>query len=226
MTFKLLIKKLYLIEKKIITSDLLRDYCKKLDLNYYTVIRYLISNKYLYRILKGIFYKPSVEERKFNKLDISYLDALAKALEIKGVKNWYFGLETSIKLHGLSHEYFTTDFIINDTLFRAKAISVLGRKIKFIKLKKELFGFGIIKIHKSGFLGYRRHTPSPSIVKNVSDIEKTLLDIAYLSKYAGLGVGEINNKISDLFKHCSKNKLLEYSKKYNKSMESFVKELL
>ncbi|MFH1637825.1 MAG: hypothetical protein ABIB71_05355 [Candidatus Woesearchaeota archaeon] len=209
MPIKLLIKKLYLDENRIITSNLLRNYCKKLGISYYGAIRYLISNKYLYRILRGVFYKPSVEERKFNRIDINYLDALVEALKIKRVNNWYFGLETAIKLNNLTHEYFTTDFIINDIIFRAKAITLFGHKIKFIKLKGNLFDFGISK-NKINF----------------SNPEKTLLDIVYLSRYGGLGKSEINSKISGLLGHCSRNRLLKYSKKYNKSVESFVRELL
>lgn len=206
MSIKILIKKLYLIEEKIITSDLIREYCKKLKLDYKITITYLTNNKYLHRILRGIFYKPSIEERKLKKIDIDYREAISKALRIKGIKNWYFGLETTIKLNNYSHEYFTTDFIINDTIARTKSMKILGHKIKFIKLKKNLFKFGI--------------------KKNVSEIEKTVLDIVYLSKYRRLSDKEIKNKVTELLKHCSKEKILKYSKSYNKSVSTFMEEIL
>ena len=47
MTYKLLIKKLYLDEKKFIERDLIREYSTKLNLDYYSVIGYLTHNKYL-----------------------------------------------------------------------------------------------------------------------------------------------------------------------------------
>ena len=120
MTYKLLTRKLYLDEKKFIESDLIRDYCEKLGMDYYPSIRYLTHHKYLIRILRGIFYRPSVEERKFNKLDVNYLYAINEALKIKNVKNRYFGLETAIKLNNMTHEYFITDYVVNDKIFSRK----------------------------------------------------------------------------------------------------------
>ena len=209
MTLKLLIKKLYLDEKKFIERDLIRGYCKKLNLNYYSAIGYLTNNKYLVRILRGIFYMPSIEERKLNKLDINYLDAINEALKIKKIKNYYFGLETAIKLNNLTHEYFVIDYVLSDKIFRAKPVKILGHKIRFVKLKKELFDFGITK---------------DKIPK--SDIEKTILDIIYLAKYDGLNDNEIKSKIADLLKFTSKENLLTYSKQYNRTVHKFVEGLL
>lgn len=209
MSIRLLVKKLYLDETKFIDSNLLKKYCKKLNLDYYTAIRYLISNKYLYRILRGIFYKPSLGERKFNKIEANYLEAISAALKIKGITNWYFGLETAIKLNKLTHEYFAVDYVISDNLFRHKPIKILGHKIKFVKLKEKLLSFGVHKKHKIRF----------------SDNEKTILDIIYLSRYDGLSDNEIRNRISDLIKHCSKEKVLKYSKKYNRAINLFVRKI-
>ena len=148
MIYKLLIRKLYLDKEDFTVASKLREYCKELKLNYYSAISYLLTNKYVFRILRGIFYVPSVEERKLKKININYMDAIARSLELKGIKNWYFGFETSIKLNNLTHEYFTIDYIINDTLFRPKPIEIMEHKIKFIKLKKSLFGFGIMRNNK------------------------------------------------------------------------------
>ena len=206
MTYALLVKKMYLDERKIITNETIKDYCKKLHLNYYSAICYLIRRKYVHRILKGIFYLPSIEERKSKRININYLDALAEALKIKKVSNWYFGLETALKFNNLTHEFFTTDFIINDTIFRAKPIMVLGHKVKFIKLKRNLFTFGII--HAKW---------------NFSEPEKTILDVIYLSKYAGLTEEEAKTKVADMIKSCSIEKLKRYAKNYNKTTEQCIK---
>lgn len=208
MTYKLLIRKLYLEDEKFITSDHIRKYCKILKMDYNTVIRYLTHYRYLERIFKGIFYILSVEERKFNKFDISYRGAVAKALDIKGVKNWYFGLETAVKMNNLTHEFFVIDYIISDTIFRAKPIGIMGNKMKFVKLKPELFKFGINK----GKFPY-------------SDVEKTILDMIYLYKYKGFTDTMVKNKIIDLLEHSSKKKLINYAKKYNKSVRKFIAEL-
>lgn len=209
MTFRLLIKKLYLHESRYIDSALLGEWCKKLMLEYNKAIIYLTANRYLVRILKGTFYKLSLEERKFKKIDISSIEAVMEALKMKKVKNWYFGLETANKLNGLTHEYYATDYIINDTIFRAKPIIILGRKIRFIKLKARLFGFGIAE--RDGM--------------KVSDNEKTLLDTVYLARYDGFSDEEVKNMTSGMAKHCSKKKLLSYAKEYNEPVKSFVEEL-
>ena len=138
------------------------------------------------------------------------MEAIAEALKLKDIKNWYFGLETAMKLNNITHEYFAADYIISDALFRPKPIHILGHRIKFIKLKKPIFSFGIIRNNKIHF----------------SENEKTLLDFVYLSRYGGSSSEEIKNRISGLIKYCSKNKLIKYSKKYNKAVRRFVKELI
>lgn len=208
MSLNILIKKLYLDEKKIITAEVLKKHCKSLKMEYNATARYLLRNKYLHRILRGIFYFPTIEERKLGRMDLNYLEALAIALEVKGVRDWYFGLETAIKLNNLSHEFFTTDYIMNDAIFRPKAILVLGHRIHFVKLKKSLFSFGIIdkKIR-------------------YSDPEKTILDMVYLARYKGLKNNEIKLKMADLLASCSVKKLLTYAKNYNREIKKLVREL-
>ena len=144
MSLKLIVKKLELTDKKFVTRDELRVYCKELHLDYYTAIRYLTSNAYLIRILRGIFYVKSIEERKLKKVEMGYAEAIKESLRIKGIKNWYFGLESAVKLNNLTHEYFAVETIMTDSLFRPKPIGILGAKVKFIKISKELFKFGII----------------------------------------------------------------------------------
>ena len=204
MTLKLIVRKLELSDKKFITREELKEYCKKLSLDYYVAIRYLTHYKYLIRILRGIFYIRSIEERKLNKTDINYLEAIKEALKIKGIKNWYFGLSTALKLNNLTHEYFTIDYVINDKLFRAKPFSILGYKIKFIKISSKLTKFGIIN-------------------KNLpySDVEKTMLDFVYLKEH-----GNVKLIPEEIFDSCSKNKLLKYSKNYNKRTIKRLKEML
>jgi len=184
---------------KLITGEEIREYCKEISLDYYATIRYLTFYKYLVRIFKGIFYIKSIEERKLNKTDISYFEIIKKALEIKGVKKWYFGLETALKINNLTHEYFTIDSIISDSLFRAKPITILGRKIKFVKISSKLVSFGVKK-------------------NNVfySDPEKTALDLLYLKKYS-------KSEFLELIKKLSMSKLIKYSKFYDKRVKEIMK---
>jgi hypothetical protein len=200
MTLKLITEKLARDNKKFITSEEIKDYCKKLSLGYLQTIKYLIRNKYLARIFKGIFYVYSLEERKLGKSDMNHFQILKEALKIKGVKNWYFGLETGLKFNNLTHEYFTIEYIINDKIFRAKPISILGYKIKFYKIIPRLLSFGIIKKNV-----------------NYSDPEKTLLDLFYLKHYT-------KEEFEEIAETLSKKKLIEYSKRYNKRVINLVKQ--
>lgn len=209
MTLKLLVRKLYLSEKRFITRKDLKSLCNKLKIDYYTAINYLLRNSYLIRILRGIFYIKSVEERKFDKTNINYFEAIKEALKLKNIKNWYFGLETAIKLNNLTHEYFATDYIINDKIFRPKPIPVLGHKIKFIKLKRTLVEFGII-----------------GNTYPYSDPEKTLLDFIYLSRYNRLDILNLKDRINILTDKCSKKKIKKYVERYPKSVKAIADELL
>jgi predicted transcriptional regulator of viral defense system len=209
MKYGLLVKKLNLIDKNIIVSDDLKSYCSILKMEYLDAIKYLIRHKYLHRIMRGIFYNPSIRERKMGGFDITYREAIVKALEIKGVNDWYFGLETALKLNNLTHEFFVVDYILNDKISRRKSLEVFGNKIKFVKVKPKLCKLGIKKLKYMKF----------------SDVEKTILDFVYLLKYRGFSDAIVKNKIIDYLEFASKEKLLSYSKKYNKKVEEFVRSL-
>ena len=201
MTLKLIVEKLAWDNKKFITSDEIKDYCRKLSLEYLTTIKYLLRNKYLARVFRGIFYVYSIEERKLGKSEMNSFEILKEALKIKGVKNWYFGLETGLKFNNLTHEYFVIDYVINNMIFRAKPIIIMGRKVKFYKLSPKMFSFGIIKKNI-----------------NYSDSEKTILDLLYLKHYS-------KEEFEEIAEELSKIKLLNYAKNYNKRVINIVKEL-
>jgi len=208
MTLKLIVKKLGMEEKKFITRESIRKMCKDINMEYYTTIRYLLSNNYLIRILRGIFYINSLEERKMKKTSISHFEAIKEALKIKEVKNWYFGLETALNLNNITHEHYMVTYVLNDSILRNNLIKVLNHDVKFIKLNRCLFGFGIIKNN----LKY-------------SEVEKTVLDIIYLRKYNSIPDEEIKNEIIEVIKHCSKSKLKEYSKHYPKTVQKIIRGL-
>ena len=201
MSLKLIVTKLQLMNKKIITSEELKGYCKDLNQDYYATIRYLTYQNYVARILKGIFYIRSLEERKLNKTDFSYLEIIRDALKTKRVKHWYFGLETALKLNNMTHEYFSLDCVISDSIFRARPITILGHKVKFTKLSPRLISFGI----KNNSLPY-------------SNPEKTVLDLVYLGKYSKEEFLESSRKVS-------KRQLIRYSKNYDARVRATVSEL-
>jgi len=140
----------------------------------------------------------------------SVYDAITRAMKYKKVKNWYFGLETAIKWSGITHEVFTIHYVISDTIFRAKPIKILGTRVQFVKLKKDLFGFGI-KQTKNGV--------------PYSDLEKTLVDMAYLRKQRGQSDRYIRDYIIEWFDEANQKKIKKYAKHYPKSVQKLLKEL-
>jgi predicted transcriptional regulator of viral defense system len=206
--YTVLHEKLLYNKKKIITKEELSDTCKLLKISYESAINYLLTKKYVLRIFRGIFYIKSLEERKLGKLELNFYDVLKEAFKIKGIENWYFGLETAIKFNNLTHEYFTITYVISDKLKRKEVMDIFGYKVKFISIKKELTNFGIIKDNFP-----------------YSDTEKTILDKIYLGFYKGLDKVIIRNNIIEYYDECDKKKLINYAKHYPKTVRRFIESL-
>lgn len=205
----LLLEKLYLEKKEFVNSDLLRGYCKALKLDYKLTVRSLLSTGYLVRIFRGIFYVRSLEEKKLKKSKYSTWDLVIEGLELKGIKNWYFGLNTAIKLNHLTHEFFTMDYILNDKIFRPNPIAIEGKKFKFIKLKPGLLTFGIKENRDIKY----------------SDHEKTILDFIYLRKQNGAPDEKIILEVSEWAEGISKSRIKKYLKFYPKTVARVFEEL-
>ena len=197
MKYGLLVKKMHFEGKRYATAEEVEKICKMIGITYKNGINYLIRTKHLVRVLKGFFYIKTLEERMAGASDANFFEAISRALEHKGAK-WYFGFDSAVKLNNLTHEYFPTDSIVSDRIFRSRNVAVLGHKVRFIKLKKSLFGFGVIS---RGGIKY-------------SDIEKTLLDITYVRKYHGTEDAAIRDEIADLLARANKKRLMEYGRHY------------
>lgn len=209
MKTSVLLKKLRMDEKEFVTSTELKQYCKQMKLYYKAVIRYFVSRGYLIRIFKGIFYVKSLDEIKLGKAKYNYLELVAKGLELKGVKNWYFGLHTALKLNNMTHEHFAVNYVVNDEIFRAKPMKIAGYKFKFVKLKSSLFKFGIVEDR----LRY-------------SDPEKTVLDLVYVWRYNGIPKRKIAVDVSEWSKNLSQLRVKEYAQNYSKTVQEIVNEVV
>ncbi len=210
MTMSLLRRKLWMDRKEFVTSEELKRYCKTMKLNYEMVVRYFGMRAYLVRIFRGVFYVKSLEESKLGKNKYNHLELVAKGLELKNVKRWYFGLHTALKLNNMTHETFAVEDVVNDKLFRANPIAIAGYKFKFSRLSPSLLGFGIRKAGN----GVR-----------YSDPEKTLLDFIYLWRYNGIPEEKIVADVSGWEKGASKEKLMAYAKKYPKTVAEIAARL-
>jgi hypothetical protein len=139
----------------------------------------------------------------------SHLELVTRGMDLKGISNWYFGLNTALKLNNATHEHFTVDYVINDTLFRNKPINIAGYKFRFVKLKESLFTFGI-KQKK-----YR-----------YSDLEKTILDLIYISRYSSVPKEKIVIDIEDYIDNISVKRIKKYSKRYPKTVQKILGEVI
>lgn len=211
MKISTIVDKLRLEKKEFVTSEELKEYCKVFKIDHKSAIHYLTKMRYLVRIFRGIFYVKTLEEFKLGTTKkYNHLELVAKGLELKEVKNWYFGLHTALKLNNMTHEYFTIDEVISDTVFRAKPINIAGNKFRFVKLSPALLNFGIKKEKM-----YR-----------YSDPEKTILDFIYLLTYEGMAAKRIVMDVADWAENISKDKIRKYSENYPKTVAKIASEVV
>jgi predicted transcriptional regulator of viral defense system len=201
----ILLKKLRIDQKEFIASEELKRYCKLLALDYKKTIKYHVYRGYLIRIFKGIFYVKSLDEVKLSKSKYNHLELVAKGLELKGVKNWYFGLYTALKFNNITHESFSVDYVVNDKLLRSKPIKIAGYKFRFVKLSSRLLEFGIIKNNLK-----------------FSDPEKTILDFIYIWRYNGVPKEKIVLDVSEWAKDISSEKIKKYAANYPKTVQEIA----
>ena len=203
-------KKLVIQRKRFATSKEIKSLSKDLNKNYDDVVHYLQKKGYINRIFKGIFYIKTPNEMKLGCLDLTPYEIVSQALMIKGVKKWYLGLETALKLNNMTHEYFTIDYIISDYYRTTKAIHILDRDFKFIKWTHKVTSFGIIY--------------SPKKIP-YSDKEKTVLDIAYRENLNGSKDGAISI-LTEYMGMINKIKMRKYLEHYPKRLKTVLQENL
>ena len=86
-------------------------------------------------------------------------------------------------------------------------IRINGEDVKFIKLKKELFGFGVVEKNELLY----------------SDLEKTLLDMVYLARYRSVAEERTVSILREYGGKARKERMKEYLKFYPKSVERVVR---
>jgi len=185
---------------KVVNREEMERACRRFGADASSTINFMISYSYLVRILRGLYYVKTIEEFRLKK-SLNIYNILSLGMEKLGIK-WYFGLYTGLKLSGLTHEYFDTVFILNESIFRPKEIKVMEEKVKFIKLRSKLFGFGIIIEGNIKF----------------SDVEKTLLDFIYVSNYRSVLEERIILIIGEYSKTAKASKIKTYLKFYPKTV--------
>ncbi len=140
---------------------------RRINLNADSTIRTLSKNRRLLPLFKGFYYCMNPNEILRHK-EVSALDVFALGAKAKGIGSWYYGLHTALRLHGMSHEYRTSEDVISDSFYRPNGVAMAGRRFTILKWRPGMAKFGVRK--RNDYL--------------VSDPEKTVLDFAYLDHYA------------------------------------------
>jgi len=204
----MLLKKLWLEEKEIVTVGEMERYCDRLRIDCKKALHSLMASHRIVRIFHGIYYIKNPEEVELSRIRYNHLELVSKGMAAKGIRNWYFGLYTALKHNNMTHEYFNVEYIVNDTISRPKPISIAGSMFRFLKFKPSLFGFGVA----GDKIPY-------------SDPEKTVLDFIYLWKYNGVPEEKILADTEEYVSRISKNKIRKYAEHYPKSIVNIVEAL-
>ncbi|MCS7385851.1 MAG: hypothetical protein NDF55_03790 [archaeon GB-1867-005] len=189
---------------RVVTRIELVDLCERfrIDLDYF--INHAIRYGYVVRILRGLYYVKTVEEFKLRK-SLNPLRVLSLGMKRLGIK-WYFGLYTALRLSGVTHEYYDVTFVISHSLFRPRPIKIAGENVRFVKIKPSLVNFGLVKRKELVY----------------SDLEKTLLDFLYLSKYGRITRREALDVLREYSERASREKLAKYVIHYPKTIKEVL----
>jgi len=203
-------KKLLVDGSKVVTSEHVRQISQNMGKDYTRSLRYLLEHDYLVRIFRGIFYVNSTDERDAGTPDRPVLRIVAEALALKSVKHWYLGLETALRINGLTHEYFTVNYIITDSYRTTKVIRIADARYQFLKWSGSHFQSGIRREYELKF----------------SDKEKTVLDLVY-KRY--LESRDERNAISPFIEYekmLEKTKVRQYLVEYPAKIQEIVRKML
>jgi len=197
----LILRKLRMEDKEFVTSEELKELCSHLGIKYESAIRHLVPRGSLIRVFRGVFYVTSPDEVLTRRQKYSHLELVSKGLEVKGVEDWYFGLYTALKLNNMTHELYAIDYVVNNKIQRSKPMNIAGYMFKFVKVKPQLLGFGVVGKDL-------RH----------SDPEKTILDFVYLWRYNGVPDQRIIQSVKEWVIGVDAAKLRSYSRYYPKTV--------
>ncbi|MBI2675734.1 MAG: hypothetical protein HYX24_04710 [Candidatus Aenigmarchaeota archaeon] len=212
---EIVIREFSLKGKKIISTHDFKNLCDKYGFDFRKTKVGLMNKGYLLTIFRGIYYLKDYNEKKTGAIKYSANELLSLGLAAKGIKNWYFGLNTALKMLNLTHEIFAVNYVLNDSFNRTRPMDILGSKFLFRKIKKGLFSFGI-----------REAKTSNTAVLKYSDAEKTLLDMVYLYRLSGKPKESVVMLLSDYKGAISKRKAADYARNYPKTVKNTIFEVL
>jgi hypothetical protein len=152
----------------VLTSEALSAMARRIGATPEHALRHLRREGYLLPLFRGYYYLRSPDEMRLRRERHDPLALFALAARAKGIGPWYFGLQTALRLNGLTHEDRREETVVSRHFYRIGGVPIGSRRFVIHKWGPELFGFGLERLGS-----YR-----------VSDPEKTVLDLAYLDYWA------------------------------------------
>lgn len=150
--------------REVLTSRDIIEMARRLGIRPDHALRHLRREGYVLPLFRGLYYVRSPEEIRLDSERHDALELFALAARAKGIGDWYFGLDTALRLNGLSHESTRVESVVSRSFYRIRGVPIGSRRFIIRKWDSKLFGFGLFRRGR-----YR-----------VSDPEKTVLDLAYL----------------------------------------------
>jgi predicted transcriptional regulator of viral defense system len=181
---------------KAVRKASLESVCRRFEADSRYTVNYMSAYGYLVRVMNSVYYVKTLEEFSSGRaVDVHRVISLG--LDELGV-NWYFGLDTALRMNGATHEYSDTVFVVNDVIYRNREVRIAETRVKFIKISSRLLGFGVVA---GGGVRY-------------SDLEKTLLDMIYLSRYRSVPEGRIAAAVEEYRENVDVGRMREYLSAY------------
>ena len=199
-------KRMLLDGKRMVTSCEVRALARELGKHERRSLTYLQEEGYVCRILRGIFYVKTPNERERGALSPSIHELVARALAVKGVKRWYIGLESALKLNGMTHEFFNVEYVLTDSFRTTKVIKILEVNYQFLRRGRDHFDLGMTR---KGGLAF-------------SDPEKTVLDLAYREYLAGKDTARVRAPLEEYGNQLDAMTLGKYLARYPPAFRSCV----
>jgi predicted transcriptional regulator of viral defense system len=193
-----------------ISEEGLGKLCAEAGREFCACRNYLLEHGYLHRIFRGLYYVSDRDELDKGLPGGSALKIVGRALAFKGVRHWYFGYETALKLNGLTHEYFTVDYLVTDALRTTKPVGILGRRFAIMRRDRRRFRDGIVR---SGGIRF-------------SDPERTVLDLAHRAFITGRPAEDAAGLLEEYGARADKKKLRSYIASYPPGFRAFMERYL
>lgn len=123
----------------------------------------LVRSGRLLPLFKGFYYVRTADELGLRPPRHGALELFAIAADAKGIGPWCFGLETALRLNGMTHEDRGLDFVLNSVLFRPGGVKVGIKRFVVLRWAPKALERGLVRRGRLCWSGP----------------EKTVLDLAF-----------------------------------------------